>query len=188
MYKDLGGQSSSPVFIGGLATFILSKEYYVVTEETIGLFTICGVLYVLTKGLSEPVSKWLRKEDKALVVMLANERKGKVQQYQDELAVVQEEDELSSYIDDIFEANKGIAEMNVETEYRRRLLEVDTEVTKRLNYQVELQNIERSIEERHMASWVEQEVIKSISAEQEEDTLLKCIQDLNALADAKAVA
>merc|ERR1712080_631991 len=110
MYKDLGGQSSSPVFIGGLATFILSKEYYVVTEETIGLFTICGVLYVLTKGLSEPVSKWLRKEDKALVVMLANERRGKVQQYQDELAVVQEEDELSSYIDDIFEANKGIAE------------------------------------------------------------------------------
>ena len=76
--------------------------------------------------------------------------------------------------------------MRLEVEYRRRLHEVEAEVQKRLDYQVDLQNMERNIEEEHISSWVEKQVVGSITAKQESDAIVQCIKDLNSLAVAKA--
>lgn len=43
---------------------------------------------------------------------------------------------------------------------------VTNEVKKRLDYQVELQNLHRRMEQEHMVNWVEQSVIKSITPQQ----------------------
>lgn len=56
--------------------------------------------------------------------------------------------------------------MLLETNYRERLHMVTNEVKKRLDYQVQLQNLHRRMEQEHMVNWVEQSVVKSITPQQ----------------------
>lgn len=52
---------------------------------------------------------------------------------------------------------------------------------RRLDYQLELANVERNISQKNMASWITDGVLKSITPAQEQESLKKCIQDLKAL-------
>jgi len=56
--------------------------------------------------------------------------------------------------------------MLLETNYRERMHMVTNEVKKRLDYQVQLQNLHRRMEQEHMVNWVEQSVVKSITPQQ----------------------
>ncbi len=58
------------------------------------------------------------------------------------------------------------------------------QVKRRLDYQVELNNVMRRVEQRHMVDWIMGSVRKSITAKQEDDALKKCVQDLKGLSTA----
>lgn len=72
--------------------------------------------------------------------------------------------------------------LQLESAFRERAMMVYKEVKRRLDYQVEKQNVERRINQKHMVNWVVDSVLKSISPEQQVATLQKCIDDLGALA------
>merc|ERR1711971_185693 len=57
-----------------------------------------------------------------------------------------------------------------------------TQVKQRLDYQMELGNVMRRVEQRHMVDWIISNVRKSITAKQEDEALKKCVADLKALA------
>merc|ERR1712156_650047 len=86
---------------------------------------------------------------------------------------------------EFFDIMENQVQLQAEVTYRKRLLEVETEIKKRLDYQVEMQNVQRSIEEKHIAAWVEKEVLKSIAEQKEEDTFQACINNLEDMAAAK---
>lgn len=70
--------------------------------------------------------------------------------------------------------------MLLQTNYRERLLTVYTEVKKRLDYQLATQQFLRRMEQDHMINWVEQNVRKSITAQQVNTKwLLSCMSSYN---------
>lgn len=186
MYKDKAGESGATMFTFGLAAYLLSKEIFIINDEVLLIFVMGGTGYQLLKAAGPVVGKML---DERRNEILDKMNKGRVSQLAALESAIEEAKEGEAALEDrkeYFDIMKANNEMRLEIEYRRRLHEVENEVKKRLDYQVDLQNLEKSIEEEHIASWVENQVIGSITAKHETDAIAQCIKDLNALAEAKA--
>lgn len=51
-----------------------------------------------------------------------------------------------------------------------------------MDYQLELANLTRTVQQRHMVDWIIENVLKSLTNEQEKQSFKKCMVDLQALA------
>merc|ERR1711936_1220923 len=91
------------------------------------------------------------------------------------------QDEIDKYKSAI-DAKKDAVALQLEAEYRARLAAAYTQVKQRLDYQLELGNVMRRVEQKHMVDWIISNVRKSISAKQEDEALKTCVAELKALA------
>lgn len=80
------------------------------------------------------------------------------------------------------DAQKENVALQLEAAYRERLATVYREVKRRLDYQLEMQRVERTVKQKHLVDWVRSKVLGSITQDQDQQTLNKCIADLKALA------
>lgn len=187
-YKAIAGKSSTTVLGVGSLSYLLSKEVLILNEEIfIGVF-MALVMYNISKAvgplLGEKVRAMQKEEFEALNANKADQLTGLA----DQIVEMQKEFDVIDARDQFYDIAKNREEMKQDLVYRQRLHQVNTEVKKRLDYQVDLQTLEKDIEEKHIASWVEAEVLKSIADQPEEETLLQCIKDLNSIADGRAAA
>jgi len=187
VYKNIAGHSAEPVFIGLLALYFSSSGWW--THETLATLTLQGfVLYHVYREVQPKVKAWNAKEQKDSVqIYYDNDRDNLVESD----AKIAENAAVMQFLEarpEFFDIMENQVQLQAEVTYRKRLLEVETEIKKRLDYQVEMQNVQRSIEEKHIAAWVEKEVLKSIAEQKEEDTFQACLNDLEAMAAAKASA
>ncbi|EGI57501.1 PREDICTED: ATP synthase subunit b, mitochondrial [Acromyrmex echinatior] len=176
------GASGPYVFAISLSTYLVSKEIYVLEHEyynglSLLIMCVAGVKLFGPK-LAQILDKGIDKYDNEL-----NEiRNSEIKYYED---IISHEKNEQSSLDGqkmIMDIKKENVKMQLEGTYRERLVQVYQEVKKRLDYQIQIQNLERRIAQKHMVQWIVNEVLKSITPEQEKATLHQCIKDLEVLA------
>lgn len=155
----------------------MEHEYY--NGLSLMLLLIVGI-----KKLGPAVAKYLDKEIDEYEAGWNAGRISEKEALQDQI----KEEETHQWSADgqlmLVSAKRENVALQLEAAYRQRLMNAYEEVTKRLNYQVERQNVEQRIAQKHLVSWVLKRVISSITTEQEKQNIDKCIADLAVLAKA----
>ncbi|XP_009083479.1 PREDICTED: ATP synthase F(0) complex subunit B1, mitochondrial [Acanthisitta chloris] len=173
---------TGPYMLGtGLMLYLLSKEIYVINHETVAGACILTVLIYGIKRFGKDVAAFadkLNEEKIAQALAVKNEAIENLQAAIEQEKKEQWRVEGRSYL---FDAKRNNIAMQLETNYRERMMMVYNEVKKRLDYQVAMQNLKRQKEQDHMIQWVEKNVIQSITPQQQKESIAKCILDLKAL-------
>jgi len=180
-YKKTG-VTGPYLFGGGLITYLLSKELWVVEHDFYAgvSLSILAILFVKKVGpsITAAIDKDLDNDEKEL----DGYRDNSIKRISDAI----EEEKLSQWQAQgqkyLLDAKRENILLQLEADYRKRLMTVYNDVKRRLDYQIEVQNAGRRIEQRHMVKWIVDNVMKSISPQQEKEALQLCVSNLKRLA------
>jgi len=176
------GVTGPYMFGTGLLTFVLSKEFWVLEHEFWGGVSLFIMIVYGTKKFGPSISAWLDKEQDAIADEFNSGKINEIKAFNDAIKAektAQFEAEGSKMLYDVKRENVGL---QLEAAYRERLVTVWAEVKKRLDYQVDKINVERSIQQRHMVQWIIDQVRRAVEKESDAENLKKCIGDLKQLA------
>ena len=116
------------------------------------------------------------------IAQLEEVKQSSMKQIQDAIDMEKAQQALVQKRHYLFDVQRNNIALALEVTYRERLHKAYKEVKNRLDYHISVQNMMRRKEEEHMIDWVEKHVVKSISVQQEKETIAKCIEDLKLLA------
>jgi len=184
-YKDYAGESAGPVFVGSLALMGASKEFLILNAESYLAACMAFSLWCMIKYTKKDVEAWWEKSQAEELARFENLKKRELQQLYDGLDQIKANEDLLTARFDMFAALDNRENMKLEVQYRENLAEVEREVKKRLDYQLDLQALQDKIEHEHIASWVTKEVVKSITPQQEQEAIAQCLAEIEALAQAQ---
>ncbi|XP_038048995.1 ATP synthase F(0) complex subunit B1, mitochondrial-like [Patiria miniata] len=180
-FEKKTGVTGPYVFGGGLIMYLLNKEIYIMGPETVHAFVALTLLVYGIKKFGPGIAAW---SDKKIQAQLDQANTDKAETMSVLSNAVEEEKKEQWRLEGrhyLFDARKENVAMQMEIEYQERLNKVNEEVKKRLDYQVELDNMHKRLEQSHMVRWIEQNVVKSITPQQEKDILNKCISNLKTM-------
>ncbi|CAH2220868.1 ATP synthase F(0) complex subunit B1, mitochondrial [Pelobates cultripes] len=165
----------------GLLVYLLSKEVYVLNHETFAAACIGVVIVYSIKKFGPQVADFADKLNEEKVASAQAVKDASVKNFEQAIDEEKKEQWRVEGRHYLFDAKRNNVNMILEVNYRERLLNVYSEVKKRLDYQVALQHLQRRKEQDHMISWIEKNVVQSITPQQQKESITKCISDLNAL-------
>lgn len=166
----------------GLSLYFLSKEIYVITPETFSTISVVGLIVYVIKKYGASFAEFIDKLNEEKIAQLEEVKKLSMKQIQDAIDMEKAQQALVQKRHYLFDVQRNNIALAYEVTYRERLHKVYNEVKNRLDYHISVQDMMRRKEEEHMIDWVEKHVMKSISAQQEKETIAKCIDDLKMLA------
>merc|ERR1712128_368750 len=170
--------------LGGLATFLCSKEYFVMEH----VFYVGFGLFIVLAGVVKQVGPdWATSVNKAIdedEAALKSIRQGEIDSCKASIADEESVQANTAAWEDIIAAKKEAVGLQLEGVYRARLQSAHSQVKKRLDYQLETANVVRRMEQKHMVDWIIGNVKNSITPAQEDAALKKCISDLKGLSTA----
>ncbi|XP_015521030.2 ATP synthase subunit b, mitochondrial [Neodiprion lecontei] len=166
----------------GLTTYLVSKEIYVMEHEYYTGLSILLMCIYGVKKFGPAVAAYADKLIDEQITDLNESKNSEIEYYESSIKDEKHSQWQAEGQTLLMEAKKQNIAMQLEAAYRERLAHVYSEVKKRLDYQVQIQAIERRISQKHMSEWIISNVLKSITPEQEKATLQQCIVDLQGLA------
>jgi len=180
------GVSGPYAFGVGLATYLCSKEIYVMEHEFYNGLSFAILLTLAIKKLGPIVGKQLNDEVDQLEAEWNQGRTDQLNYHQDSIKSEETEQWRADGQVLLVDIKKENVALQLEAAYRERLIHVYSEVKRRLDYQVACQQVDRTIKQKHLVNWVVGNVLKSITPDQEKENVNQCIADLAALAKARA--
>jgi len=179
-YKKTG--VTGPYVFGiSFGTFLFSKEYMIVNGE----FNVAILMALLIgygiKNYGGALTQLLDKRMLAEEQKLNSFRDGSIKSIQDAIDGEKREQDAGEGHKALFETKRENVAMQLETEYRSRVMRVYGEVKKRMDYHLETDNVKRNVEQKHMVDWIIKNVRGSITPEQEKQSLQTCIARIKAL-------
>lgn len=187
MYNKTG--VTGPYVLGiGFATYLISKEIYVMEHEFYtGLSLFIMAVFAIKKfgpQVAASLDKQVDDTDNKNKHMVSEAKQSFIDGIANEEKVQWQAKGMSATL---IEAKRENVLLQLEAAFRERQMMVYEAVKKCLDYQVEKQNTERRLQQKHMVNWIVNSVVKSITPQQEKEALQKCINDLKMLAS-KATA
>lgn len=183
-YKKTG--VTGPYTLGvGLATYLCSKEIYVMEHEYYSGLSLAIMVIYGVKKLGPSVAAYCDKEIDKISADWSQSRVDELANYEEQIQSEKTEQWRAEGQIMLMEAKKENVALQLEAAYRERLARVFNEVKRRLDYQVACQQVVRNVNQKHMVDWIVNNVLKSITPDQEKETLNKCIADLNVIAAAR---
>jgi len=182
-YKKTG-VTGPYTFAVTLSTYLVSKEIYVMEHEYYsGLSLLLLAVLGVTK-LGPGIAKAL---DKEIDQYEANWNEGRVMEKNNLDGQIKNEEKLQWSADGqaiLVQAKRENVQLQLEAAYRERVMTAYTEVKRRLDFQVERQDIERRAAHKCMVDYIVTKVKSSITPDQDKANIDKCISDLSLLAKA----
>jgi len=176
------GVSGPYMALFSIGTFLASKEYFVVEHDFFVGIGIAVVLGGIIKSTGPAVDAMLEKELTADEEALKSVRQSEIDVLLESIANEKESQADATVWEDVIVAKKEAVGLQLEAAYRQRLQDAYVQVKKRLDYQLEVSNVVRRMEQKHMVDWIINNVKSSITPAQEQAALKKCVADLKALA------
>lgn len=177
---------TGPYFLGfGLATFLLSKEFYIIEHEFNNVLPFFVIGYLVRRYFTPWHDKMTEDNNTETHRRMCVWQEDSMQYLEDEKVVLDNRlwaAEQSAK--DIEQVKKENVLMQMEAEYRQRMMTAYSEVKRRLDYFKTKQNTIRQHERQHMTKWIVENVKKGITEQQERDNLKSCLDALKKLSPA----
>jgi len=175
------GVTGPYAFGTGVLTYVLSKEIWVLEHEFWGGVSLAIMIVYAVKKLGPSVAIWADKEVDTHIDELNAGKKSEIAALNKAIEAEKVAQYQAEGMKILFDVKRENVALQLEDAYRQRLMKVYGDVKKRLDYQVEVQQVERNIQQKHMATWIIESVRKAITNESEAENLKKCIADLKLL-------
>ncbi|XP_011503808.1 PREDICTED: ATP synthase subunit b, mitochondrial [Ceratosolen solmsi marchali] len=175
------GVTGPYIFATGLSAYLLSKEIYVIDHDFYNGVSLIILFIVLHKKYGADFAKFLDKHIDAYENNLESSKKDKIKEFQELIEHEKKEQWRTEGQKMIIDIKKDNINLQLEAAYRARLSSVYEAVKGRLDYQVQLQKIERKLAQKYMVQWIVENVKKAFTPEQEKIVLSRSISDLQKL-------
>ncbi|CAH1726763.1 ATP synthase subunit b, mitochondrial [Aphis gossypii] len=180
-YKKTG-VTGPYVLAAGVTTYLLSKEIWVVEHEFPYVLATIGLFYVGWKKFGTSLAAFLDKEIDEYEASCNAGRKSEIDGLKETIEHQKKEIWRTEAQKHVIQAKRENVALQLEAIYRERALQAYNQVKRRLDYQLDLANLTRTVQQRHMVNWIIENVLKSLTNEQEKQSFKKCMTDLQALA------
>lgn len=182
MFYNKTGVTGPYVFGAGLLTYLCSKEIYVMEHEYYNGISLGIMVIYAVKKFGPAVAAYCDKEIDKIEGEWKEDRESSIKQFTQAIDDEKTEQWRAEGQTLLMQAKKENVALQLEAAYRERAMTAYREVKKRLDYQVERQNVDRRVSQKHMVDWIVNNVVKAITPDQEKETLNRCIADLGAIA------
>lgn len=182
LYKKTG--VTGPYLLGyGLLAFCVSKEWYVITAENNLVFAFIVGNWLILKGVGgKYAERYYNRSQKANREMIG----AKIEAFKDKnRAILKESTDLikrcESWAPMVFQTQRDQVFMQMEEEYRKRLVEYRSAVKKNLDYLVDLDETKKRLQRRHIVDWVVDQVRTNITEQVQKAAFKQCLSHLQFL-------
>jgi F-type H+-transporting ATPase subunit b len=184
MFYNKTGVTGPYAFAFTLSTYLLSKEIYVLEHEYYSGLSLALIWIVGIKKLGPKLANSL---DKQIDDYEKEWNEGRVHEKELLQEQISDEEKAQWSMEGqnlLLAAKRENVALQLEANYRERILTVFQAVKNRLDYQVEKTHAERRIAQKNLVEYVVSRVKASITPDQEKQNINKCIADLALLAKA----